>query len=758
MLLFINLFFSLTHISAQEPISNDTLLHRLWKQTQLYPQEKVYAGTDRSVYVAGDTVRFRVQVVNFISHQPEGFSRYAYTELFKGDSLVQRVKVRGDSSGVIAGYIPLDKYLDQGIYQLRAYTRYSAFQKNPSVFTRQLLVLSHYDLNQSDLNFTESNYNSGYKSNEEIHDFRVSIYPEGGQSVEGALSRFTFEAVGSTGYGEEVSGYIVNSRNDTILQFNTIHDGMGEFSFIPLQGEEYQAICVNKYGREKVVNLPTAVGGSFALRVDANNEVFKVSLINNSIPADAADRFQLLVVQRGFPLYAKSWNGDAVIFPKNAFREGVLHFLLLDKGSILSERPVFVFKEEVSIELIKHNSSRMEVELRDKNGKQLNGAFSTFFTGVDELFADTNNTIQTELLLTTDLNGKIRNPGWYFHKSGSPEVIEAIDLLVQIHGSRRYNIESAIQGEYDEPEVLPEVTMQVSGSVQNRKGKGLQDCIVTLAAPGEGLIEQTVTSTEGRFTFTGLDVPENTRLIVSARTVKGKENINIILDEDSLWFEDVPFPNTTNTGLFISNFEAGQLIDYRNKTLKRLADDEAIRHIFLEEIEVSAPGKTYRTEYEQQASKVIVEDRIEQSGLQDLRTILRALGGVIWINKKDDRSGSGLWDPVLVLDGTPVYDIESIDYLINYLPVETIGQIDIIKGAHAVGYFDGKQNMIIAVSTKRGGYRTINYEKTNTGYLTPMGYQIPIDYDPPSDTAVNVVIEGVTLEGETFRCHSSVAN
>ena len=164
-------------------------------------------------------------------------------------------------------------------------------------------------------------------------------------------------------------------------------------------------------------------------------------------------------------------------------------------------------------------------------------------------------------MLNTDLEGNIRNPGWYFHNTGSPEVIEAMDLLVQIHGSRPYNIESVIQGEYDEPEVLPEVTMQVTGSVQNRKGK---------------------------------------------------ENINIVLDDDSLWFEDVPFPH----------FDTGQLQDYRNKTLDRFTYDETLRHIFLEEIEVSVPGKVYRTEYEQQASKVIVEDRIEQSGLQDLRTLL----------------------------------------------------------------------------------------------------------------------------------------
>ncbi|MDD2298723.1 MAG: hypothetical protein PHQ67_05480 [Fermentimonas sp.] len=55
------------------------------------------------------------------------------------------------------------------------------------------------------------------------------------------------------------------------------------------------------------------MAGTFALRVDANNEIFQVSLVNNSLPLDAADRFQLLVVQRDFPLYANSWNGDAII-------------------------------------------------------------------------------------------------------------------------------------------------------------------------------------------------------------------------------------------------------------------------------------------------------------------------------------------------------------------------------------------------------------------------------------------------------------
>ncbi len=51
------LFFFTIRISAQEALSADTLVHRLWKQTQLYPREKIYARTDRPVYVAGDTLR-----------------------------------------------------------------------------------------------------------------------------------------------------------------------------------------------------------------------------------------------------------------------------------------------------------------------------------------------------------------------------------------------------------------------------------------------------------------------------------------------------------------------------------------------------------------------------------------------------------------------------------------------------------------------------------------------------------------------------
>lgn len=789
---YVCLIFLVIPVSAQEPINPDTLMHRLWKQTRLYPREKIYVRTDRPAYVAGDTLRFSVQAVNFISHQPEGASRYAYVELHKDDSLVYRVKARGDTLGVMPGYMALDKELAPGMYQLRAYTRYSAFQKEPSVFSRPLLVLSY---SYSDVNHDKPDYTvMSHKNVEDIAGYTVNFYPEGGHVVAGTPCRFGFEAVNNDGSAGEVTGYVVDSRRDTLSRFVTIHDGMGEFSFTPRPGEVYEAVCTDRYGREKVFSLPSAVTGAFALRVDAGEDAFYVSLVRDSLPPDAPSRFQLLVVQRGFPLYADAWNGETRVFPKSAFREGILHFVLLDNGHIVSERPMFMFSAEKKVQCLVSGKTgnrdseiptRMELVLQDEDGRPLNGMASISITRGDDLLPDSIITIQTGLLLTPDLYGEIRDPGWYFRHANVAGGSEAMDLLARVWGWRRYDIESAMQGEYDEPEVLPEMSMRVSGRVTDRKGTGIQGCAVTLAAPGTGILEQAVSREDGRFVFTGFEIPEGTRFVVSAKTATGKENVSLVLDEGSSWLADVPVSRGSSRELQGDHLESGQWQNYRNRTLEKLTREEAMRHVILEEIEVRAPRKTYKTEYESQADIVITEERIKQSGLPNLQMVLRALVGI-----------GGLWSPLLVFDGMPVYDRDSRDFFLNYLPVETVGQIDIIKGPQATGYFNGKQNMIVAVSTKRGGKGGAYYAKTNTGYITPMGYQQPVEvyapaprrskepdmpvpdlrsllywqprlqvregrasinFYPPLNAPVSVVVEGVTLEGDTFRTHCSIA-
>lgn len=784
-------------LSAQSLLPADTLKYRLWQQTRLYPQEKIYTLTDRPVYVTGDTIWFSTHVVNSISHCPERLSRYAYAELYKEDSLIYRAKVQGDTLGVMAGYIPLERGLSEGSYQLRTYTRYSAYQKESSVFTRPIFLIS--SLPQEILSG-----NSSVNTSEAISDicpdtadsvdYQVRFFPEGGNCVAGALCRFAFEAVNAIGNAEEIKGYIINSRKDTLLSIHTLHDGMGEFAFMPQSGETYEAICSNKEGVKKTFRLPAAQTGCRSLHIITTHKAFHVSLVSNDSSYTATDsRLQLLVLQRSLPIYVDAWDGKLKSFPVQAFREGTLHFILLDKGRIISERQAFVFPHEGGTECIvtanagsykKRSPVRLEFMLQNASGQVPEGIASVSVTDNRDGLPDSCFTIQTGLLSTPDLQGEINDPGWYFRHSQTKEGRQAMDVLMLVRGWRRYDIEPALQGNFREPEVLPEVSLQVSGTVLNRKREGVENCKVTLAAPGTSVLEQLTTAEGGRFVFNGFEAPEGIRYVVSARTDKGKENVHIVFDADSLLADPVaPFPQYA--------IKPGQWYEYKEKVIDKITQEQGMRHIYLGDVTIKAKKKKrYDTEFERFASKVIDEERISQSGLPNLAVLLRALAG---ITVGGSGARNGIWNYLLVFDGMPVYaeDHEMEMYLLSSFPVENIGQIDILKGSVCSGFFNGKNNMIIAVTTKQGDRGGAYFKKTNTGYVTPLGYQQPVEFYNPvyktkkqyladvsdqrtllywqprlylkdgkatadfytsdSDSSFSVVVEGVTLQGETFR-------
>lgn len=97
---------------------------RFDRQRELYPQEKAYVHTDRSCYMGGDTVWYRVHVADASTHEPVSWSKYVYVELkTPDDSLSQRVKVMGER-GVYAGYLALPQDIAEGDYTLTAYTNF----------------------------------------------------------------------------------------------------------------------------------------------------------------------------------------------------------------------------------------------------------------------------------------------------------------------------------------------------------------------------------------------------------------------------------------------------------------------------------------------------------------------------------------------------------------------------------------------------------------------------------------------------------
>lgn len=133
-------------VFAQAQLSPDSVAARLWQQTCLFPNEKIYLHTDRSLYMGGDTLWFRAYLVNAINNQPEKTSRYIYTELVNPFSkVVKRVKIKQDVDGLFYGYLPLDMDLPGGEYTVRAYTRYMENSGESFFFRKPVRVVTPFE-------------------------------------------------------------------------------------------------------------------------------------------------------------------------------------------------------------------------------------------------------------------------------------------------------------------------------------------------------------------------------------------------------------------------------------------------------------------------------------------------------------------------------------------------------------------------------------------------------------------------------------
>lgn len=122
---------------------------RLALQRYNFPQEKLHITTDKSRYLAGDTIWLRAFVVNAATHEPVDASKYCYVELINPfDSVELRIKVK-DKNGVMQGYLALPPQLPEGGYTLAAYTLFMQSLDEGYFFKKRIEVMSAHSTRSS---------------------------------------------------------------------------------------------------------------------------------------------------------------------------------------------------------------------------------------------------------------------------------------------------------------------------------------------------------------------------------------------------------------------------------------------------------------------------------------------------------------------------------------------------------------------------------------------------------------------------------
>ncbi len=777
-------------LSAQL-LPGDTLISRMHYQTQIFPQEKLYIHTDRATYTGGETIWMRAYVVNAISHKPELLSRYVYAELIDPEGkLIDRVRMRQNETKSIEGYIELSDTLIAGQYTLRGYTRYMENMGENYFFTKRIRVLSTLgksirvtpewgkggkvklnltnprnnqpadvrtvklfvgadevvnkhkegEVNADISFFRRGNKNllvqaGNYKEYLPIPstaDFAVSFLPEGGNLVAGELCKVAFKALEDTGNGCDITGEIRDEKGELLTTFSSLHNGMGTFSFIPLEGKKYRAVCKNSEGEERTFSLPAATTAAVSLKIDQLKDLLRLSVLHTS-PIDSV---WVIGHQGGNPFYARLHDiKEVVMFRKSELDAGIIHFLIATRDlEVLSERLVFNYPvgelAQTEIKPDKPNYDPREkislsLDFQDNTGNPLSGSCSMAVTANSDILPDSTTSILSALLLSSDLQGYIESPHWYFTSGEEKLKAEALDILMLTQGWRRYDIPKVLLAEYDKPQIMPETDMKLTGRVVSTiLRKPITHTQVGFSVPQFGVIEHLKTDEEGKFQFRNFEFPDTTRYLVSAVSKRGKDNVVLEINREQ-------FPDITSNipfSLCKKTTSAPESISsdiYLQKADLQLYYEKGIRNILMEEVVVTAPKRVYLTRMEPFSDIVIKEDKLKK---RDNYTLGEAIGplnipGVFYTNGELKFRGDKVR---LYIDEVPIADEQRWYFLVN-LRVADIMQIDFNRMEAVLGF-----PAAMYITLKKGDYTKYTYPTlSNIAVLELLGYQHPVAFYSP---------------------------
>ncbi|MEO6976957.1 MAG: TonB-dependent receptor, partial [Mucilaginibacter sp.] len=189
---------------------------------------------------------------------------------------------------------------------------------------------------------------------------------------------------------------------------------------------------------------------------------------------------------------------------------------------------------------------KFKLNPKDKDGKPVTGSFSVAVTDETKVPVDSlnENSILTNLLLTSDLKGNIEQPGYYF--TGTDEKTRTdLDNLMLTQGYRQFEWKKVLADTTAPAVYQPEKTMQVSGTVK-RNGKPVPNAQIKLFSKAGGMFMlDTLTDANGKFAFKGLIFADSTKFVVQSRVKKGQDDVTLELD---------------TTRLTIKSYSAGQYV------------------------------------------------------------------------------------------------------------------------------------------------------------------------------------------------------
>ncbi|GAB3702740.1 hypothetical protein GCM10027592_32450 [Spirosoma flavus] len=677
----------------------------------------LFVHIDKPFYATGDRLWMSTYLLDTPSHQRAGGETAIHVDLLSSaGKLVQHQWVRIlDGRG--EGNFRLSDTLSTGTYRLRAYSDEDDAQRRPA-FERSVAV---YNLFKNDISL---------RSDSVSEPVDVQILPEGGRWIVGLPARLGVKLVQPNGRGLATTGRIVDDLGAEVARFSTNPQGMTSVTMEPKPQRAYYAEVIYNNQPQRTP-LPKPETDGLLLWADAISDTTRLSLTVLSTNKVVTDSVYILIQQRGRVVDQRKillQNGVAkVSLPMQNWLSGLAQITLYDAiAKPQAERLVFVSEFTAPIRVLMGFNKKLyqpreqvilSVNLND-NGLPAQAALSASITDAGQVPDDSAEaTLQTHLLLTGELRGRIENPNQYV-VSHSTETRKALDDLLLTQGWRRVS---------GTPETDSLGGVSLRGRILNAKNEPIPGAQITVAstAAGRSFVKSAGADEQGRFRLAGLSIADTIQLMTKI-TDRQLKNISA---KDAFWVQEGPGKgwelskptvapdwSTLRAQLEAARNRQEANVDfYRDKTAKVLKEvtvraqkyEDRPQDIQLRSLHNAADvvvkfdekSPVYSNLYE------MIQGRL--TGVMVTRKIGSSSGG----NKSGDyqvsmRGGNSFMagtQPLYLMDGVPIQDPDG-SVLMSFNPRD-IERIELLKSGGAAGIYGSRGgNGVIAFYTKGARY------------------------------------------------------
>lgn len=650
-----------------------SLQNNFEKYRQNTLQEKIFMHTDKNSYLAGEIIWFKLYNVDATFHKPLDINKVGYIELLDATNkpvLQAKIGVKqGNGNGSL--FIPFT--IVSGKYKLRAYTNWMKnFDAN--YFFEKTITITN----------TQKTYDAG---NIKPIQFDVQFLPEGGNLVNGIQSKVAFKVSDQYGKSTEFRGALINENNDTIIKFQPLKFGMGNFMFTPSDNHIYKTIIQTSNGNTITRELPEVYKEGYVLNVTNNGKDEVTINVKTNIP-QAGEVYLFIhtceTIQAAERLLIHNGSASFTI-NKNKLDDGISHITLFNNA----QQPVcerLYFKSpskylELSVSTDeKEYATRKKVTLSitsaDENKKDAPANLSVAVYRFDSLQTTENDNINSCLWLSSDLNGKVESPAYYFSSAATEE---EIDNLMLTYGWRRFRWEDISQNKIPVFKFAPEYNGHIiSGKVIDTRANALvKDITVYLSVPGlHTQFANCISNDSGEVKFELKDFYNSSEIIAQTKRL-----------QDSFYRVDIANP-------FAENFSSDllplySLPQYPN-TLKAENISVQVQNIYTgnKRNQFIIPSFDTTAFYYFPNQRYYLDDYTRFTTMEE---VLREYVALVDVRKKE-RSfhlpvlNENTWqfftqDPLILLDGVPVFDINKF---MNFDPLK-IKKLDVVNRKYFLG-------------------------------------------------------------------------